>query len=319
MGSSTTDEVLQTVSSGESCPHSRLNQRPQVLTRKHPNTSNASTGSAQNPVDGSGPHQVWHQPPPAYEEEYLSQARPPRLPVPSLNPNTHKPDEWRKHPESLTTYPLLPVQDSISPPGFRIIEPVPKRPSDATDTGDTPNSGHSDSNGVGNDVTRPSFHRSFPSSRKSMNPNAVTRSSDEPTTQGVQVEKNANCDKRKWKWAGLEDNKKEDGGGEEDSGDIDEKVEGVYTTSADDDTDGGVHAGDTTSTTPGIRITNMAMDIIDNDTEMEDAPLRSGRTVYNPILREAGPIAKSDPRENTLMLEVDTASLPQSGTPEPHL
>lgn len=66
--SSATDEDLQSVTSDESHPQSRLKQRPQAHIRRHSAVSNVA-GGVQDLVDGSGGHQIWYPPPPAYEEE----------------------------------------------------------------------------------------------------------------------------------------------------------------------------------------------------------------------------------------------------------
>jgi len=325
--SSTADEDLQSVSSDESRPQSRLKQRPQAHTRQR---SNTSTGGAQDPADGFGAHQIWYPPPPAYEEEDHSRVGPPQLPVPSLYPNTRSPDEWRKYPNFPAAYPLSPVQGPIPPPGFQIVAPVPKRPSDVIDLDNMSNSGQSDGNEADDNETRPGFHRSLLSSRESMNPNSVVRSSDEYPTHGVQLEERTKNSKRKRKRMVLEGS--EDRGGDgEDGMNVDEKSDRENTTNADEDMDDGGseddgHAGDTTFTTPRIRVTGMT---VDSDEEMGDASgsegensfsfqtplpswrgLRHGKRTISSVTLKGTTL---DPRKNArdARLKIDTASPPR--------
>ena len=325
-GSSTTDEDLQSVSSDESRPQSRVKQRPQAHTRQR---SNNSTGSVQDPTDGFAAHQIWYPPPPAYEEEDHSQVRPPPLPVPSLYSNTRSPDEWRKYPDFPSAYPLSPVQGPIPPPGFQIVAPVPKRPSDVIDIDNMSNSGQSDGSEVNDDETRPGFHRSLLSSREFRNPNSVVRSSDEYPTHGVQLEEKSKTSKRKRKRMALEGGEVEGGDGEEDGMDVDEQLESTADTDEEMDDDGSEddgHAGDTTFTTPRIRLTGMTMD---SDAEMGDAsgserensfslqtPLptwrglpRGRRTMSSVTLKGT----TLDPRKNArdARLKIDTTSPPR--------
>ena len=327
-GSSTADEDLQSVGSDESRPQSRLKQRPQAHTRQR---SNTSTGGAQDPVDGFGSQQIWYPPPPAYEEEDHSRVRPPQLPVPSLFPNTRSPDEWRKYPNFPAAYPLSPVQGPIPPPGFQIVAPVPKRPSDVIDLDNMSNSGQSDGDEVDDNETRPGFHRSLLSSREFMNPNSVVRSSDEYPTHGVQLGERTKNSKRKRKRMALEGSEGNRGDGEEDGMNVDEKSDRDNTADADEEMDDEEseddgHAGDTTFTTPRIRVTGMT---VDSDEEMEDASgserensfsfqtplppwrgLRHGRRTISSATLKGTTL---DPRKNAreARLKIDTASPPR--------
>ena len=305
------DEDLQSVSSDESRPQSRLKQRPQA----HPQRSNISTASAQDSVDGFGAHQIWYPPPPAYEEEDHSQVRPPHLPLSSLAaglyPNTRSPDEWRQYPDFPAAYPLSPVQDSMPPPGFRIVAPVPKRPSDVIDIDNMSNSGQSDGSEPADNEVRPGFRQSLLSSREFVNPNSVVRLSDEYPTHGVQSEK-TKSNRKKRKRLSLEDREK--GGPEEDEMDVDEEVGGdIVSANEDMDEDGSEDEGyarDETFTTPRIRTVP-----VDSDAEMGDAsgserensfslqtplpPRRNGkRTRSNITLKRPSSVATLNPRSN---------------------
>lgn len=320
------DEDLQSASSDESRPQSRLKQRPQERTRQR---SNISTGSTQDPVDGFSAHQIWYPPPPAYEEEDHSQVRPPQMPVPSLAsglyPNTHSPDEWRKYPDFPAAYPLSPVLDPIPPPGFRIIAPVPKRPSDVIDIDNMSNSGQSDGNEPDDNQTRPGFHRSLLSSREFMNPNSVVRSSDEFPMPGVQLNEKTIYNRRKRRRMVLEDGEGKHGDRKEDGMNVDERSGGEYAADADEEMDEGGsedegYAGDITFTTPRAKPTSMA---VDSDAEMKDAsgserensfslqtPRRYGRR--NLTLKGVSSVAALNSRKNTqdARLKLNTTSLP---------
>jgi len=279
-------------------------QRPQVHTSKHSNLT-ASTGIAQDSIDVFGSHQIWYPPPPAYKEEDLSQVRPSQLPLRSLSPSTRNPDEGR------VARSLSPVQAQTPVHGFPIVAPVPKSSSNVTNIYNTSNSGQSDDNDVDNTETRPGFHRSPPPSRESMNPDSVVRSNGKDPTRGVQLEEKTNYDRGGRGWMGFGDPKEGGGDGEWDGMNIDEKLDRVNTTGA-EEMDEDSHAGDMTPTTPTIKINGMTMD---SDAELEDALRPGRRTAYNLTLNEASSVATLDARKNTLSLKVDTASPPQSGTP----
>ena len=283
--SSTADEDLQSVSSDESRPQSRLKQRPQDRTRQR---SDISTGSAQDSMDGFGAHQIWYPPPPAYEEEDHSQVRPPPLPVlslaPGLYPTTRSPDEYPNFPAA---YPLSPVGPA-PPPDFRIIAPVPKRPSDVIDINNMSSSGRNNGN---EPETRPGFHRSLLSSREFVNPNSAARLSDQNPAHGVQLEDNTKGNKKKRKRLSLEGG----GDGKEDGMNVDGESGGE---NADEemDEDGSEdegHAADETFTTPKVR--TMA---VDSDAEMGDASGSEQENTFSlqtPLpLRRNGKRTKSD-------------------------
>ena len=322
--SSTIDEDLQSVSSDESRPQSRLKQRPQARITQ------PSSVSTQDPVDGFGTHQIWYPPPPAYEEEDHSPARLPQLSVPSPYPNTRNPDEWRTYPDFPAAYPLSPVQGQIPPPNFRIVAPVPKRPSDVIDIDNISGPGQNRGDRVDDNETRPGFHRSLLSSREFTNPNSVVRLSDESPMDGVQLEDEMNCSKRKRKRMALE-------GGEwkEDGMNVDERSDRENTADADeemdeDESEDDGHAGDVTFTTPRIKITGIA---VDSDAEMEDAsgserensfsfqtPLPSWRgfrhgkrTKSNVTLKGVSSVPTLGPRKNgqDAKLKIDTTSPPR--------
>lgn len=300
----TTDEDLQSVGSNDSRPQSRSKQRPQVHTRQR---SAISTNSTQDSTDGLV-QQIWYPPPPAYEEEDHSQVRPPSLPVPSLAPglypSTHGPDEWRKYPDFPAAYPLSPVLDPTPPPGFRIVAPVPQRPSNVIDIDNISNSGQDDESA--DTETQPGFHRSLLLSREFMSPNSVVHLSDENPTYGVQLEDRT---KRKRKRLTLE------GGG--DTTDADEEM--------DEDVSDDEDAGDETFTTPRIRTVT-----VDSDAEMGDAsgseeensfnlqtplPRRNGkRTKSNLTIRRPSSTATLNPRKSAqdtrLKIKVYPASPP---------
>ena len=294
------DEDLQSVSSDESRPQSRLKQRPQAQTRQR------STGSAQDSVDGFGAHQIWYPPPPAYEEEDRSQVRPPPQPVPplapGLYPSTRGPDEWRKYPDFPAAYPLSPVLDPTPPPGFRIVAPVPKRPSDVIDIDNISNPGENDDDDDENE-TRSGFHRSLLSSREFMNPNSVVRLSDENPTRGVQLEGKPKGNKKKRKRVSLEGVNVGDQSGGENAADGDQEM-------GEDGSDDEDYAEDETFTTPRARTM-----VVDSDAEMGDAsgseqensfglqtpllPRRNGkRTRSNLTVRRPSSTATLNPRKN---------------------
>ena len=334
--SSATDEDLQSVSSDESRPQSRLKQRPQAHIRRRSAVS-AVTGGVQDPVDGFGGHQIWYPPPPAYEEEDHSQVRPPQLPVPSLVPgpylNTRSPDEWRKYPDFPAAYPLSPVLDPVPPPGFRIVAPVPKRPSDVIDIDNMSSSGQDDGDEVANNETRSGFHRSLLSSRELLNPNSAARLSDKFPTHGVQIEERTKSNKRKRRQVALEG-----GDGIEDNANADEESSGENAMDADeemdeDDSEDEGHPGDMTFTTPRIKITGMT---VDSDAEMEDVSdpkrensfsfqtplptLRPGRgSKSNLRVKRPSSVATLVPVRNVqdARLQIDTTSLPRPFPPHP--
>lgn len=193
--------------------------------------------------------------------------------APGLYPVTRSPDEWRKYPDFPAAYPLSPVLDPIPPPGFRIVAPVPKRPSDVIDIDNISGSGQDDGDEADENRTRPGFRRSLLSSREFMNPNSVVRLSDEFPAHGVQLEENTICNKRKRKRMMLEGGEEKRGGWKEEDGmNVDGKSGGEDVTDADEEmNEGGSedegYAGDTTFTTPRVRTTRMA---VDSDAEMED-------------------------------------------------
>lgn len=308
------DEDLQSVSSDESRPQSRLKQRPQAHTRQRPIIS---TGNAQDSVDGFGPHQIWYPPPPAYEEEDRSQVCPPPLPpvpslAPGLYPTTHSPDELRVYPDFPAAYPLSPVLDPIPPPGFRIVAPVPKRPSDVIDIDNISNSGQNNGTESANNETRQGFHRSLLLSREFVNPNSVVRSSDENPTNGVQFEDKTKNNKRKRKRMSLK-GVQEGGDGEKDGPNVDGRSGEEHAAGADenmDGSDGGDYVGDETFTTPRIRTVAVDSDAEmgdDSDSEQENSfslqtplpPRRSGkRTKSNLTIRKPSSTATLNPRMN---------------------
>lgn len=285
-------------------------------------------------MDGFGAHQIWYPPPPAYEEEDHSQAQPPHMPVPSLAPglypNTRSPDEWRRYPDFPAAYPLSPVLDPMPPPSFRIVAPVPQRPSDVIDIDNMSGSGQDDGNESDNNRTRPGFRRSLLSSRELMNPNSVVRSSDEFPTHGVQLEEKTKHNRRKRKRMALEgeENHSE---WKEDGMDVDEMSAGddaadVEEMDGDGSEDEG-YAGDTTFTTPRARPTTMA---VDSDAEMGDASSseredsfsfqtpflprrRGGRTKSNITLNGVISAAGVGPGKNVqdARLKIHTASPPR--------
>ena len=267
--SSATDEDLQSVSSDESRPQSRLKQRPQAHIRRRSDIPNISTRGVHDPVDEFAAQQIWYPPPPAYEEEDHSQVRPPQLPVPSLTsglyPSTRSPDEWRSYPDFPAAYPLSPVLGPTHPSAFRIVAPVPTRPSDIIDIDNISNSGQDDSDEVNDNETRPGFRRSLLSSRELMNPNSAVRLSDKSSTHGVHLEEKPKRNKRKRKQMVSEG-----GDGKEDDMNVDEESGRDNAADADEemDEDDEGYAGDTTFTTPRVKITGMA---VDSDAEMEDA------------------------------------------------
>lgn len=330
-----TDEDLQSVSSDESRPQSRLKQRPQAQTRQRPTIP---TGTAQDSVDGFGPHQIWYPPPPAYEEEDHSQVHPPP-PAPSLAPglypSTLGPDEWREYPDFPAAYPLSPVLDPTPPPGFRIVAPVPKRPSDVIDIDNMSSSGENDGDELAVNETRPGFHRSLLSSREFVNPNSVVRSSDENPIHGVQLEDKTKNNRRKRKRMSLGGGKVNNDGerngmivdeksGEGDAADADEEMD--EDRSGDDG-----YMGDETFTTPRIRTV-----AVDSDAEMGDAssseqentfslqtplPLRRNgkRTRSDLTIRRPSSTATLNPRKNAqdvrLKVKVYHTSPPHSLPP----
>jgi hypothetical protein len=251
------------------------------------------------------------------------------MPVPSLAPglypNTRSPDEWRKYPDFPAAYPLSPVLGPISPPSFRIVAPVPKRPSDVIDIDNMSNSESNDGNEPDDEQTQPGFRRSLLSSREFVNPNSVVRLSDEFPTPGVQLEERTVCNKRKRKRMVLE-------GGEEkheDGMNVDEKSSGENAADADEemDEDGSEdegYVGDITFTTPRAKTTRM---VVDSDAEMEDAsvderensfslqtplpPRRRGRRTKSDLtVKQVSSVATLNPRKNTqdVRLRVHTAS-----------
>jgi len=241
------------------------------------------------------------------------------MPVPSLAPglypNTRSPDEWRKYPDFPAAYPLSPVLDPILPPGFRIVAPVPKRPSDVIDID---NMSNSDGNEPDDNQTRPGFRRSLLPSREFVNPNSVVRLSDEFPTPGVQLEEKMICNKRKRRRMVLEERY-------ENGVNVDEKSDGENAVDADEEMDGEDegYAGDATFTTPRAKITRMA---VDSDADMEDAsvseqensfsfqtPRRHGRrTGSNLTVKRASSAATLNPRKNTqdARLKLHTTSPP---------
>ncbi|KAF9782219.1 hypothetical protein BJ322DRAFT_204105 [Thelephora terrestris] len=251
------DEDLQSASSDESRPQSRLKQRPQDPTRQR---STISTGSTQDSVDAFGAHQIWYPPPPAYEEEDRSQVRPPPLPplslAPGFYPTTRSPDGYPNIPAA---YPLSPA------PGPQIIAPVPKRPSDVIDINNMSSPGQNNGNAPADNETRPGFYRSLPSSREFVNPNSAVRSSDQNPAHGVQLENKMKSNRRKRKWMTSEG-----GDGGEDGMNVDRVSGGETAADADEemDEDGSEDegVGDETFTTPKVR--TMA---VDSDAEMGDA------------------------------------------------
>jgi len=241
------------------------------------------------------------------------------MPVPSLTlglyPNTRSPDELR-HPDFPAAYPLSPVLDPIPPPGFRIVAPVPKRPSDVIDIDNMSGSGQNFGNEPGDNETRPGFHRSLLSSREFVNPNSVARSSDEFPTHGVQLEEKTKSNKKKRKRMALEGGENTRGDWEEEDGmNVDEMSGGENAADADEemDEDGSEdegYAGDITFTTPRAKHTGMALD---SDAEMEDAsgaeredsfsfqtplPLRrrGKRTKSNLTIKAVSSVATLNPR-----------------------
>ena len=288
-------------------------------------------------MDGFGAQQIWYPPPPAYEEEDHSQVRAPQMPVPSLAPglclNTRSPDERRTYPDFPAAYPLSPVLDPIPPLGFRIVAPVPKRPSDVIDIDNMSGSGQNFGNEPGDDETRPGFHRSLLSSREFVNPNSVVRSSDEFPTHGVQLEEKMKDNKKKRKWMALEGGEEMHGDWEEEDGMIiDEKSGEENAADADEemDEDGSEdegYPGDMTFTTPRAKLTGMAED---RDAEMEDAsgserensfsfqtplPLRrrGKRTKSNLTVKPISSVATLNPRRGAqdARLKVYAASPPR--------
>ena len=248
------------------------------------------------------------------------------MPVPSLAPglypNTRSPDEWRKYPDFPAAYPLSPVLGPTPPPGFRIVAPVPKRPSDVIDIDNMSNSEQSDGNEPGDNQTRPGFRRSLLSSRELVNPNSVVRLSDQFSTPGVQLEEETICNKRKRRRIVLAGEEKyEDGmnvdekSGGDDAVDADEEVD-------EDESEDEGYGGDVTLTTPRVRTTRMAAD---SDAEMEDAsapewenslqtplpPRRDGRRMKsNLTFKRVSSVATLNPRRNTqdARLRLHTAS-----------
>ena len=313
--SSAADEDLQSVSSDDSRPQSRLKQRPQAHTRQR---STISTGNAQDSVDGFGAHQIWYPPPPAYEEEDHSQVRPPLPSVPSLAPglypSTRGSDDWRKYPDCPAAYPLSPVLDPTPPPGFRIVAPVPKRPSEVIDIDNMSENESAD------DETRPGFHRSLLLSREFVNPDSVVRLSDQNSTRGVQPEEKT----KKRKRMSLEDREKSAVTVGENAADTDEEMD-------EDGSEGEADVGDETFTTPRARTV-----AVDSDAEMGDAsaseqeysfglqtpllPRRNGkRTRSNLTIRSPSSTATLNPRKNAqdakLKVKVYPASPPRSFPP----
>ena len=291
----TGDEDLQSVSSDESRPQSRLKQRPQVHTRQR---STISTGNAQDPVDGYGASQIWYPPPPAYEEEETSKDSPPPPSLPPLAPGMYpshcSPDESRKYPSFPAAYPLSPVHDPVPQSGFRIVAPVPKRPSDVIDFHNMSSSKQNDGNQLA-DETRSDFHRSLLLSREFVNPNSVVRSSDQNPTRGVQLEEKTKNNKRKRKRLSVE-------GGEEDHDNADDVDEDCS-----DDED---HVGDESFTTPRVRTVAVDSDAERGDascSEQEDTfslqtpllPRRNGkRTKSNITIKRHSSTATLNPTKN---------------------
>lgn len=242
--------------------------------------------------------------------------------APGLYPNTRSPDEWRKYPDFPAAYPLSPVLDPIPPPGFRIVAPVPKRPSDVIDIDNMSSSG--DGNETDDDQTRPGFRRSLLSSREFVNPNSVVRLSDEFPMPGVQLEEKPINNKRKRRTV-LEAGEEKYGDRKDDAMNVDDIVyadEGMDADGSEDED----HPGDMTFTTPRAKTTSMA---VDSDAEMEDAscferedsfslqtpffPRRHGkRTGSNLTLKGASSVATLNPRKNTqdTRLRLHTAAPP---------
>ena len=233
-----------------------------------------------------------------------------------LYPNTRSPDEWRKYPDFPAAYPLSPVLDPIPPPGFRIVAPVPKRPSDVIDIDNMSNSEPDDNQ------TQPGFRRSLLPLREFVNPNSVIRLSDEFPTPGVRLEERTICNKRKRRRMVLEGEEKHENGmnvdersSEDNAVDADEEMD-------DDRSEDEGYAGDITFTTPRAKTTRMA---VDSDAEMEDAsvserensfsfqtPRRHGRrTKSNITLKPACSVVTLNPKKNTqdARLKLHTASL----------
>ena len=309
---SVADEDLQSVSSDESRPQSRLKQRPQIHTR-HRSSTNISTGSAQDSVDGFSANQIWYPPPPAYEEEDHSQVHPLPPPIPSLAPGlyptTRSPDEWRQYPNFPAAYPLSPVLDPVPPPGFRIVAPVPKRPSDVIDIGNMSNSGQTDGNEPAEIEVRPGFRRSLLSLREFVNPNSAVRLSDETSIHGVQIEDKLKISRRKRKR--LSEGGEKGDGGQEDSMNVDGESGGENAADADEEeSEDEGYVGDETFTTPKIRTVT-----VDSDAEMEGTsgfeqgnsfsfqtpvfPRRAGkRTKSNLTIRKPSSTSTLNPRRN---------------------
>lgn len=251
------------------------------------------------------------------------------MPVPSLAPglypNTRSPDEWRKYPDFPAAYPLSPVLGPTPPPGFRIVAPVPKRPSDVIDIDNMSNSEQSDGNEPNDNQTRPGFRGSLLSSRELMNPNSVVRLSDQFPVPGVQLEEETICNKRKRRRTVLAGEEKyEDGvnvdekSGGEDAADADEEMD-------EDESEDEGYGGDETFTTPRVRTTRMAAD---SDAEMEDslAPERENslqtplpprchgrRMKSNLTFKRVSSVATLNPRRNIqdVRLRLHTASPPR--------
>ena len=237
------------------------------------------------------------------------------MPVPSLAPglypNTRSPDEWRKYPDFPAAYPLSPVLGPTPPPGFRIVAPVPKRPSDVIDIDNMSNSEQSDGNEPDDNQTRPGFRRSLLSSRELMNPNSVVRLSDQFPVPGVQLEEETIRNKRKRRRTVLAGEEKyedcmnvDEMSGGEDAVDADEEMD-------EDESEDEGYGGDETFTTPRVRTTRMA---VDSDAEMEDSsapeqenslqtplpPRHHGRRMKsNLTFKRVSSVATLNPRRNT--------------------
>lgn len=326
---SVADEDLQSVSSDESRPQSRLKQRLQTHTR-HRSSTNISTASAQDSVDGFSTNQIWYPPPPAYEEEDRSQARPLPPPVPSLAPGlyptTRSPDEWRQYPNFPAAYPLSPVLDPVPPPGFRIVAPVPTRLSDVIDIGNMSSSGQTDGNEPAETVARPGFRRSLLSSREFVNPNSAVRLSDENSIHGVQIEDKSKSSRRKRKL--LSEGGEKGDGGQEDSMNVDGESGGENAADADkEESEDEGYVGDETFTTPKIRTVT-----VDSDGEIEGAsgfeqgdsfsfqtpifPRRTGkRTKSNLTIRKPSSTSTLNPRRNAPAPDVYPISPPRPFPP----
>lgn len=209
--STTTTEVL---TRGIQATSSQVKSRPRSRTICENPTTAAEIKARLGvpppavPADSQSGHQIWYPPTPSYEDDEASlpqfrDASVPQLSVhihsssdsplaPSLSPDS----EWRKYPDFPSAYPPTPV---VQPKNFRIVAPVPKRPSDVINFADISEEEDSSDSQMEDqkptvtsitvkEETQPGFCKSLLQPRESLNPDSGKRLGDEDETMiGVQI------------------------------------------------------------------------------------------------------------------------------------